>query len=90
MNRREAARLIATLSAVPLVRARAAQALTIQRGQGEGPHPRIAAAIRSIEDAVNYLEHAPHDFGGHRAAAVEASRAAIAQLRLCQAYKPGR
>jgi hypothetical protein len=29
-------------------------------------HPRIAKAINELEDAINYMEHAPHDFGGTR------------------------
>jgi hypothetical protein len=29
-------------------------------------HPRIAA-VTSIDDAVAYMEAAPHDFGGHKA-----------------------
>jgi hypothetical protein len=50
-------------------------------------HPRIAAAIRELEDAVRYLEAAPHDFGGHKAAAIRDSRAAIVQLRAALAYR---
>ena len=50
-------------------------------------HPRIARAIRDLEDAIRYMEAAPHDFGGHRAAALSASRAAIAELRQALAYR---
>ena len=50
-------------------------------------HPRIAAAIRQMEDAIRYMESAPHDFGGHKAAAIQATRAAIEQLRLALAYR---
>lgn len=39
-------------------------------------HPRIAKAILELEDAVKYLEAAPHDFGGHKA-----SHSGQAQLR---------
>jgi hypothetical protein len=52
-----------------------------------GEHPRIARAIHSLEDAIAYMEHAPHDFGGHRAEAISASRAAIEQLKLALAYR---
>jgi hypothetical protein len=31
-------------------------------------HPRIAKAIHELEDAI--AEAAPHDFGGHKAAAI--------------------
>jgi hypothetical protein len=50
-------------------------------------HPRIRKAIREMEDAVAYLEAAPHDFGGHKAAAIEKTREAIAQLKLALEYR---
>ena len=50
-------------------------------------HPRIAKAIRELEDAIAYLEAAPHDFGGHKAAAIRDLRAAIEQLRKAIAYR---
>jgi hypothetical protein len=50
-------------------------------------HPRIAAAIRELEEVIRYLEAAPHNFGGHKAAAIRDSRAAILQLRAALAYR---
>jgi hypothetical protein len=50
-------------------------------------HPRIAKAIHELEDAISYLEAAPHDFGGHKAAAVHASREAVAQLRMALEFR---
>ena len=50
-------------------------------------HPRIAKAINEIEDAIKYLEAAPHDFGGHKAKAISDSRAAVNQLRLAIRYR---
>jgi hypothetical protein len=50
-------------------------------------HPRIAAAIRELEGAIGYMEAAPHDFGGHKAAAIRDSRAAVVQLKLALAYR---
>jgi hypothetical protein len=50
-------------------------------------HPRIAAAIRQMEDAILYLQAAPHDFGGHREAAIRDTRAAIAELRASMAFR---
>lgn len=44
-------------------------------------HPEIRAAIASIRRAKEHLEHASHDFGGHRAAALQACDAAIEQLQ---------
>ena len=50
-------------------------------------HPRIAAAIRELEGAIQYLEAAPHDFGGHKVAAIRDARAAVVQLKLALAYR---
>ena len=50
-------------------------------------HPRIEAAIKNLEDAIAYMEAAPHNFGGHKAAAIAASRKAIVQLRKAMAYR---
>ena len=50
------------------------------------PHPRIRAAIRELEAAKKELQEAPHDFGGHRADAVQAVDKAIEQLRLALQY----
>lgn len=50
-------------------------------------HPRIARAIHQLEDAVEYMRAAPHDFGGHKAEAMRASEEAIRQLRLALAYR---
>jgi hypothetical protein len=65
------------------------------QGQPERPplareraeHPRIAAAIRELEEAIRYMEKAPHDFGGHKAAALASSRQASADLRQALAYR---
>ena len=62
-----------------------AAAQTIRSEAAE--HPRIAAAIRELEDVIRYLEAAPHDFGGHKVAAIRDSRAAIIQLRAALAYR---
>jgi hypothetical protein len=50
-------------------------------------HPRIAKAIHELEDAIAYLEAAPHDFGGHKGAALEASHRAVEQLKLALAFR---
>ena len=63
---------------------------TVQSVQAQSEfHPRIATAIRQLEDAIAYLELAPHDFGGHKDAAIRDSRAAIVQLRLALAFREG-
>jgi hypothetical protein len=53
-------------------------------------HPRIAAAITALKDARAYMQEAPHDFGGHKAAAIRASDEAIRQLNFALAYRGGR
>lgn len=50
-------------------------------------HPRIATAIRQLEDAIAYMEQAPHDFGGHKAEAIEASKKAVKQLQKAIKYR---
>jgi hypothetical protein len=50
-------------------------------------HPRIEKAIRELEDAVAYMEKAPHDFGGHKADAIADSKKAIKSLKEALAYR---
>lgn len=50
-------------------------------------HPRIAAAISALRDAHAYLAAAPHDFGGHKAAAMRSCEDAIHQLNLALQYR---
>src|SRR4051812_11149678 len=57
--------------------------------QEAGQHPRIAKAIHSLEDAIDYMQRAPHDFGGPGAGPIPASRAAIEQLKRALASRPG-
>ena len=56
--------------------------------QGQAPaakrdperHPHIRAAMRDLRQATNQLEHAAHDFGGHRAKALELVKQAEVEL----------
>jgi hypothetical protein len=50
-------------------------------------HPRIARAIHDLEDAIAYMEAAPDVFGGHKGAALNASRAAVSELRAALAFR---
>jgi hypothetical protein len=50
-------------------------------------HPRLRRAIESLRDARAYLQEAPHDFGGHRTAAIRATDEAIRQLEFAQGYR---
>jgi hypothetical protein len=52
---------------------------------GEG-HPRILTAIGGLKDARAYLKAAPHNFGGHRAKAIEKIDEALEQLQVCLKY----
>jgi hypothetical protein len=47
------------------------------------PHPEIREAIASLRRAREHLDHAAHDFGGHRVEAIKATDEAIRQLQLC-------
>jgi hypothetical protein len=47
------------------------------------PHPEIREALGSLRRAKDHMEHAAHDFGGHRVDAIRATDAAIRQLELC-------
>ena len=49
-------------------------------------HPTIHAAINALERAKVELQHADHDFGGHRAAALAECEKAIHELRLAQEF----
>ena len=51
-------------------------------------HPRIATAIAALRDARAYMAEAPHDFGGHKDAAIRATDEAIRQLNFALAYRP--
>jgi hypothetical protein len=50
-------------------------------------HPRINKAIISLQDAVEYMKAAPHDFGGHKADAIHASEEALHQLHMAMEYR---
>jgi hypothetical protein len=47
------------------------------------PHPEIREAIASLRMAKNHLEHAAHDFGGHRVEAIKAIDESLHQLQDC-------
>jgi hypothetical protein len=49
-------------------------------------HPEIEDALRALHAAKSHLEHASHDFNGHRADAIRAIDEADRQLRICMQY----
>jgi hypothetical protein len=50
------------------------------------PHPQIREAIGALRHAKEHMEHAAHDFGGHRVEALHATDEAIRQLEICLKY----
>ena len=50
------------------------------------PHPQIREAIAAMRRAKEHMEHAAHDFGGHRVEAIKATDVAIHQLEECLRY----
>lgn len=50
------------------------------------PHPEIRKAITALQRAKSDMQHADHDFGGHRVNAIAACDRAIEQLRLALQY----
>ena len=63
----------------------AAHAETTQ--EERAAHPRIAQAIDDLEAAIQYMQAAPHDFGGHKQSAIQASQHAVQQLRQALKYR---
>jgi hypothetical protein len=49
--------------------------------EGKERHPKIRQAIHALQAAKEDLEDASHDFGGHRAEALEAVNNALKQLQ---------
>jgi hypothetical protein len=64
-----------------------AGSFTLMAQNERAMHPRIAAAIAALRDARDYMQKAPHDFGGHRVEAIRASDDAIRQLNLALGYR---
>ena len=83
--RRLLAPLVLGLVVISCAVAGSARAQNMKTERAE--HPRIARAIRALEDAIQYMEAAPHDFGGHKAAAIASSRQAVVDLRQALAYR---
>ncbi len=80
--------LAAPLSGAQVLAAPQQTATPIRKGTGarRERHPAIRKAIAALERAKTDMQRASHDFGGHRAAALEACDRAIEQLRLALQY----
>jgi len=67
------------------------QATPIRKATGarRERHPEIRKAIAALERAKTDMQHASHDFGGHRADALAACDRAIEQLKLALQFDKG-
>lgn len=54
--------------------------------KGHEHHPAIRKAQHALEVALKALDHADHDFGGHRAKAMELIKQAQAELKAAVEY----
>ena len=59
----------------------------IERQNEAQKHPRIEKAIDQMQDAMDYMEHAPYNFGGHKLQAMADTRAAIKSLKAALGYR---
>jgi hypothetical protein len=78
-------------SAAPGIRkatpaAAAVQVTLAANASAPEPHPQIREAIGALRHAQEHMEHAAHDFGGHRVEALHATDEAIRQLEICLKY----
>ena len=69
--------------AASVVGAAIAAGLLLREGTAEARCPRIVGALDAIRAAKEELEAAGHDFGGHKAAAIQACQGAIDELKRC-------
>lgn len=80
--------LVSTLAApnkanTPATPAANAQPATPAAATPAEPHPQIREALAALRLAKEHMEHAAHDFGGHRVEALKATDEAIRQLEVC-------
>jgi hypothetical protein len=50
-------------------------------------HPEIHAALEAMHNAKDHLEHAAHDYNGHRVEAIKHLDAAIHEAEICEHMK---
>lgn len=68
---------------LPATPAATAQPATPAAATPAEPHPQIREALGALRRAKEHMEHAAHDFGGHRVEALRATDEAIKQLEEC-------
>ncbi|HXP51714.1 MAG TPA: hypothetical protein VN922_17285 [Bacteroidia bacterium] len=59
----------------------------IEKQKEAKKHPRIEKAIDAMKDAIEYMDKAPDDFGGHKEAAIKDTKAAIKSLHEALGYR---
>jgi hypothetical protein len=70
-----------TGAAVPVLAANTAPPAANKPGKAaKGEHPRLQAALKHLQRTKQELTNAPHEFGGHRAKALQAVDTAIAEV----------
>jgi len=79
-------KLIVFVSVLCLIVSVMMPSLALSQTPHKERHPSIRGAINALEKAKVDLEHAAHDFGGHRAEALKAVDYAIKQLRQALEY----
>ena len=87
-------RILTVFAAVALVLAlaygvtvpAASKAAAVPSAAAAEPHPEIHDALNALRRAKDHMEHAAHDFGGHRVEALRATDDAIHQLEICLKY----
>ena len=57
-----------------------AAGILLAAGSASAAHPNLRAAVRAIQAAIDDMQRAPNDFGGHKLEAINACRAAINQI----------
>ena len=86
---RKSRSMVAALLALGLVLGGSSHAFTQDKparpDRGEH-HPQIHGAMRALNVAARHLERAEHDFGGHRAKALELVKQAEGELKQAIEY----
>ncbi len=89
MNRRDASKALAFIPLAMATGLIGAERVMAQPPQ-QGRFPRLDAAITAINDAIDFMQKAPDDFGGHKAAAIRACQLASRQLEQAINYRERR
>lgn len=64
----------------------AATAASHAKPPAAAPHPEIRDAMEALRQARSNLDHASHNFGGHRVAALKHIDEAMHELQTCMKY----